>query len=213
MHNHNSIGYLEGAGDVVPESLRQIGYEVSIIKPEDINPDYLAEFDAIVVGIRAYNTIEALKFKQNDLLNYVANGGNMIVQYNTSRGILVDNLAPYNLQLSRDRVTDETANVRFLNPEHPILNVPNKITEADFNNWTQERGLYFPDEWAKEFTPILSMNDPNESPKEGSLLVAAYGEGYYVYTGLSFFREFPEGVSGAYRLFANMLSLGKTTAD
>lgn len=209
----NSIGYIEGAGDVVPESLRQIGYEVSIIKPEDINPDYLAEFDAIVVGIRAYNTIEALKFKQNDLLNYVANGGNMIVQYNTSRGILVDNLAPYNLQLSRDRVTDETANVRFLNPEHPILNVPNKITEADFKNWTQERGLYFPDEWAKEFTPILSMNDPNESPKEGSLLVAAYGEGYYVYTGLSFFREFPEGVSGAYRLFANMLSLGKTTAD
>ncbi|MGF1555658.1 PIG-L family deacetylase [Paucihalobacter sp.] len=209
----NSIGYIEGAGDVVPESLRQIGYEVSIIKPEDINPDYLAEFDAIVVGIRAYNTIEALKFKQNDLLNYVANGGNLIVQYNTSRGVLVDNLAPYNLKLSRDRVTDETSDVRFVNPEHPVLNVPNKITKADFSNWTQERGLYFPDEWAKEFTPVLSMNDPNESPKEGSLLVAPYGKGYYVYTGLSFFREFPEGVSGAYRLFANMLSLGKTTAD
>lgn len=209
----NSIGYIEGAGDVVPESLRQIGYEVTIINPDHINPDYLSEFDAIVVGIRAYNTIDALKFKQTYLLDYVANGGNLIVQYNTSRGVLVDNLSPYNLKLSSDRVTDENAEVRFVNSQHPILNFPNKITKADFNNWTQERGLYFPNEWAKEFTPVLSMNDPNESPKEGSLLVAAYGKGYYVYTGLSFFREFPEGVSGAYRLFANMLSLGKTTAN
>lgn len=211
-HGEN-IGYIEGAGDVIPESLRQIGYQVSIIAPEDINPNYLAQFDAIVIGIRAYNTIEGLNFKQQYLFDYVAAGGNLIVQYNTSRGMLVDNLAPYKLKLSRDRVTDEHAKVRFINPQHPVLNIPNKITAADFNNWTQERGLYFPDEWANEFTPVLSMNDPNESPKEGSLLIAPYGKGFYVYTGLSFFREFPEGVSGAYRLFANMLSLGKTKTN
>lgn len=207
----NSIGYIEGAGDAVPESLRQIGYEVTIINPEEINSEYLSKFDAIVVGIRAYNIIEALKFKQIHLLDYVEKGGNLIIQYNTSRDVIVENLSPYKLKLSRDRVTDENATVRFLNPQHPVLNNPNKITEADFNNWTQERGLYFPNEWAKEFSPILSMNDPNESPKDGSLLIAPYGKGHYIYTGLSFFREFPEGVSGAYRLFANMLSLGKTT--
>ena len=117
--------------------------------------------------------------------------------------------APYNLKVSYDRVTEEKAEVRFLNPEHPILNYPNKITQKDFEGWTQERGLYFPNEWADEFTPILSMNDKGETPKDGSLLVAKHGKGYYIYTGLSFFREFPEGVSGAYRLFANILSLGK----
>lgn len=211
-HGEN-IGYIEGAGDVVPQSLQQIGYRVSLIAPEAINPDYLEQFDAIVVGIRAYNTIETLKFKQQYLLDYVAAGGNLIVQYNTNRGVLVDNLAPFTLKLSRDRVTDENAPVRFINAQHPVLNTPNKITTADFNNWTQERGLYFPNEWAKEFTPVLSMNDQNESPKEGSLLIAPYGKGFYVYTGLSFFREFPEGVSGAYRLFANMLSLGKTKTN
>jgi hypothetical protein len=133
----------------------------------------------------------------------------MIVQYNTSRGLKVDKLAPFDIKLSSDRVTDENAEVRFLNPEHELLNYPNKITQKDFEGWTQERGLYFPSSWSNEFTPILSMNDKNETPKDGSLLVAKYGKGYYIYTGLSFFREFPEGVSGAYRLFANMLSIGK----
>ena len=156
-----------------------------------------------------YNVLENLAFKQPLLLDFVANGGNMVVQYNTSRG-LVTNIAPYNLKLSTDRVTDELADVRFLNPNHPILNVPNKITQNDFEGWTQERGLYFPNSWSTEFTPILSINDKNETPKEGSLLVAKYGKGYYIYTGLSFFRQFPEGVSGAYRLFANMLSIGKS---
>ncbi len=204
-----NIGYIQGAGDVVPESLQQIGYNVLTIKPEDINAEMLSRFDAIVVGIRAYNVLDDLQFKQQQLFDFVKNGGNMIVQYNTSRGIKVDHLAPYDLKLSRDRVTNENAEVRFLKPEHPILNYPNKITQKDFEGWTQERGLYFPDEWANEFTPILSMNDKNESPKDGSLLVAKYGKGHYIYTGLSFFREFPEGVSGAYRLFANMLSIGK----
>ncbi|MGB6268943.1 MAG: LmbE family protein, partial [Olleya sp.] len=163
----------------------------------------------VVVGIRAYNIVEELKFKQDILFDFVEKGGNMIVQYNTSRGIKVDNIAPYNLKLSRDRVTDENAEVTLLNPKHELLNFPNKITTKDFEGWTQERGLYFPDEWSSEFTPILSMNDKGETPKTGSLLVAKHGKGHYIYTGLSFFREFPEGVSGAYRLFANMLSIGK----
>ena len=204
-----NIGYIEGAGDTVPESLQQIGYNVIIIKPEDITPEHLAKFDAIVVGIRAYNIVEELKFKQKYLLDFVENGGNMIVQYNTSRGIKSDQLSPFHLKLSRDRVTDENAEVRLINPNHELLNYPNKITAKDFEGWTQERGLYFPDEWSSEFTPILSMNDTGETPKDGSLLVAKYGKGNYIYTGLSFFREFPAGVSGAYRLFANMLSIGK----
>jgi len=208
-----NIGYIEGAGDVVPESLRQIGYNVTTIKPKDISAETLNNFDAVVVGIRAYNTVEALKFKQQILFDYVAQGGNMIVQYNTNRRLLVNPIAPYDLKLSRDRVTDEHAEVKLLAKNHEILNYPNKITSKDFEGWTQERGLYFPDDWANEFTPILSMHDKGESKKSGSLLVAKHGKGYYIYTGLSFFREFPAGVSGAYRLFANMLSLGKNNIN
>ncbi|MBR9845333.1 MAG: PIG-L family deacetylase [Algicola sp.] len=208
-----NIGYIEGAGDVVPESLRQIGYDVTIIEPEDISAENLNRFDAIVVGIRAYNTVEALKFKQQILFDYVAQGGNMIVQYNTNRRLNVDNIAPYDLKLSRDRVTDEFAEVTLLASNHEVLNYPNKITAKDFEGWTQERGLYFPNEWSEEFTPILSMNDKDESVKHGSLLVAKHGKGHYIYTGLSFFREFPAGVSGAYRLFANMLSIGKNNSN
>ncbi|MDU8887198.1 PIG-L family deacetylase [Yeosuana sp. MJ-SS3] len=204
-----NIAYVEGAGDVLPESLEQIGYHVAILKPEDINPETLSRFDAVVVGIRAYNTIDELKHKQSILFDFVEKGGNMIVQYNTNFRLNVDEIAPYDLKLSRDRVTEEDAEVRLLNPNHEVLNFPNKITEDDFDGWTQERGLYFPNEWSEEFSPILSMNDKGETPKDGSLLVAKYGKGYYIYTGLSFFREFPEGVSGAYRLFANMLSIGK----
>lgn len=204
-----NIGYIQGAGDAVPESLQQIGYNVRSVTPDEIDTETLSRFDAIVVGIRAYNTLENLQFKQQQLFDFVANGGNMIVQYNTSYRLKADNLSPYDLKLSRDRVTDENAEVRFLAPDNDVLNFPNKITQKDFEGWTQERGLYFPDEWGSEFTPILSMNDKGETPKEGSLLVAKHGKGYYIYTGLSFFREFPAGVSGAYRLFANMLSLGK----
>ncbi|WP_435413017.1 PIG-L family deacetylase [Psychroserpens mesophilus] len=208
-----NIGYIEGAGDVVPESLRQIGYDVTIINPEDISAENLNGFDAVVLGIRAYNTVETLKFKQQLLFDYVAQGGNMIVQYNTNRRLKVDNIAPYELKLSRDRVTDEFADVTLLASNHEVLNYPNKITVKDFEGWTQERGLYFPNEWADEFIPILSMNDKDETAKTGSLLVAKYGKGHYIYTGLSFFREFPAGVSGAYRLFANMLSIGKNNIN
>ena len=205
-----NVAYIEGAGDIVPQSLEQIGYKVTFLKPDDITTSNLANFDAVVIGIRAYNTVKALKFKQTVLFDFVKNGGNMVVQYNTSHRLKVDQLAPYHLKLSRDRVTDENAKVTFLSPKHSLLNTPNKITTKDFEGWTQERGLYFPNEWGEEFTPILAMNDKGESVKEGSLLVAKYGKGHYIYTGLSFFREFPAGVSGAYRLFANILSIGKS---
>ena len=208
--NGTRIGYIQGSGDAIPESLQQIGYEVTELNVNEINGN-LEQFDAVVVGIRAYNTIKELQFKQKYLLEYVKNGGNVIVQYNTNRGVNVQ--APYNLQLSRDRVTDENANVTFLAKEHSVLNYPNKITEADFKGWVQERGLYFPNEWSSEYTPILSMNDKGESAKKGSLLVAKYGKGNYIYTGLSFFRELPAGVSGAYKLFANLLSVKENTTD
>jgi len=204
-----NIAYIEGAGDVVPESLEQIGYNVTRISPSSISDSSLKRFDAVVVGIRAYNIVEELKYKQKTLLDYVKQGGTMIVQYNTSRGLLLNNLSPYNLELSRDRVTNENAEVTFLSPEHSVLNSPNKLTKSDFEGWVQERGLYFPDNWAENFTPILSMHDENETPKNGSLLVAEYGEGYYIYTGISFFRQFPEAVPGAFRLFANLISIGK----
>ncbi len=204
------IGYIQGAGDAVPDNLEQIGYQVAVIKPSEITSERLTQFDAVVVGIRAYNVVEELQVKQPLLLDYVEKGGTLIAQYNTSgRWGNTKIGAPYDLTLSRDRVTDENSEVRILAKNHPVMNFPNKLTTADFDGWTQERGLYFPNKWASEYTPILSMNDKGESPKDGSLLVARHGKGHYIYTGLSFFRELPAGVSGAYKLFANMLSIGK----
>ena len=201
------IGYIQGSGDAVPESLRQIGYKVTPLDITKLNETDLSKFNAIVVGIRAYNTKKELQFKQKYLLDYVEKGGNLIVQYNTNRR--VDVKAPYTLKLSRDRVTNEFAKVSLLAKEHGVLNYPNKITNNDFKGWVQERGLYFPNEWSSEYTPILAMHDKGESSKKGSLLIAKYGKGNYVYTGLSFFRELPAGVSGAYKLFANLLSQPK----
>ncbi|MEM9686023.1 MAG: PIG-L family deacetylase [Bacteroidota bacterium] len=206
-----NIGYIVGAGDKVPESLKQIGYNVITIDPASIEASTLKPFDAVVVGIRAYNVVEELKFKQKFLLEYVKDGGNLIIQYNTSgrRGLDIDNLAPYSLKISRDRVTDENSEVRLIAKNNTLLNFPNKIEKSDFDGWVQERGLYFPAEWGPEFTPVISINDRGESPKNGSLLIAPYGKGNYIYTGLSFFRELPAGVPGAYKIFANMLSVGK----
>ncbi|MCG1036408.1 PIG-L family deacetylase [Polaribacter sargassicola] len=201
------IGYIKGAGDVVPESLRQIGYNVELINPVEINDKNLHKYDAVVVGIRAYNVVKELKFKQKFLLDYVEKGGNMIVQYNTNRNVDVG--APYPIKLSRDRVTDEFAEVLILAEENPLMMYPNKITNEDFNGWVQERGLYFPNYWHEAYVPVLSMHDKGENMKLGSLLIAKYGKGNYIYTGLSFFRELPAGVSGAYKIFANMLSVGK----
>jgi len=204
-----NIGYIKGAGDAIPESLEQIGYQVTSINPSEITFENLNKFDAIVVGIRAYNTVPELAFKQPELNSYVKNGGTLLVQYNTSHRLVTEEFSPYQLELSRDRVTDEFSEVTLLAPDHQVLNYPNKITKKDFKNWVQERGLYFPNKWGKEFTPILGMNDKGSKKTKGSLLVASYGKGYYIYTGISFFRELPAGVSGAYRLFANLLSIGK----
>ncbi len=204
-----NIGYINGAGDAIPESLEQIGYSVTTISPDNISEDKLKDFDAVVIGIRAYNTVPELEFAQTALNNYVKNGGTLLVQYNTSHRLVTKNIAPYPLSLSRDRVTDEFAEVHILEPKHSVLNFPNKIVAADFENWVQERGLYFPNEWDDVFTPILGMKDKGAVITNGSLLVAEYGEGHYIYTGLSFFRELPAGVPGAYRLFANLISIGK----
>jgi hypothetical protein len=204
------IGYIKGAGDDVPKALRTMGYEVWEMKNEEVTAQNLKRVDAVVLGIRAINTNERIGFMMNDLLDYVRQGGTMVVQYNTSGDLETDKFSPYPLTISRERVTDEEAEVRILKPDHPLLNTPNKITQKDFQGWVQERGLYFPNKWDSNFEAILSMNDKGETPKDGSLLVAPYGEGYYIYTGLSFFRELPEGVSGAYKLFANLVSARKS---
>ncbi|MEL6656058.1 MAG: PIG-L family deacetylase [Bacteroidota bacterium] len=205
-----NIGYLMGAGDDIPQALQQIGYNVTILDDRDINTERLQDFDAVILGVRAYNTLDRMPNYQPALLEYVKQGGTMIVQYNTTRRLKVpvEEIGPYPLKLSRDRVTVEEAEVRMLAPDHDVLNIPNKITEKDFEGWVQERGLYFPNEWAEDYTPILSSNDPGEPARDGGLLVAEYGEGHYIYTGYSWFRELPAGVPGAYRLFTNLISLG-----
>lgn len=203
------IGYIDGAGDSMPENLTQIGYKVSKIAAQEITAENLSQYDAVVLGIRAFNVVPELNYKNKILFEYVKNGGTLLVQYNTNNALVTEEIAPLPLKLSRARVTDEFATVKFLAKDHPVLNTPNKITAADFEGWVQERGLYFPDSWDKAFTPILGMNDKGESELQGSLLIAPYGKGYYIYTGLSFFRELPAGVPGAYRLLANLLSVGK----
>ena len=206
-----NIGYVMGAGDDMPACLEQIGYQVTEIKDADFQHEgKLQGFDAIVVGIRAYNTKEKLRFYNEKLLKYVENGGTMVVQYNTAgRDLKLQQFGPYPFKLGRGRTTEEDAKIRVLKPEHPVMNIPNKITQKDFNGWVQERGLYFLSEWDAKYEAILSCNDTNEKAEDGGLVVAKHGKGWYVYTGYSFFRELPAGVPGAYRLFANLLSLGK----
>lgn len=186
--------------------------EVWEMKNEEVTAANLKKVDAIVLGVRALNTNERIRYFMPALLNFVKDGGTMVVQYNTNFDMEIDadKFSPFSLTLSRDRVTQENSEVRILKPDHVILNSPNKITDADFQGWVQERGLYFPSAWSPEFEAILSMNDAGESAKDGSLLVAKFGKGHYVYTGLSFFRELPEGVPGAYKLFANLVSMSKT---
>lgn len=206
------VGYIKGAGDDIPVALANMGYEVVELNNGDVTLENLERLDAIVLGVRAFNTNERLRFMMSDLLTYVKKGGTLVVQYNTNFD-LGNVYSPYPLKISRDRVAEEDSQVRILKPDHPVLNFPNKITLADFDGWVQERGLYFPNSWDEHFETLLSMNDTGESPKDGSLLIAKHGNGYYVYTGLSFFRELPEGVPGAYRLFANIVSLGKGKED
>ncbi len=208
-----SVAYINGAGDDVAQAIEAMGSKVFKFEPSEVPAD-LGKYDAVVVGIRAFNVApEAMANLQTRLDAFVQQGGTLIMQYNTDRGIPNDALGPLPISLSRKRVTDETAAVTFLNPNNKVLNTPNKITTADFEGWVQERGLYFPEEWDPKFEPIIGMNDKGENQTNGSLLVASYGKGHVVYTGLSLFRELPVGVTGAYRLMANMLSLSKKESN
>lgn len=203
------IGYIKGAGDEVPNALEQMGYTVSFVTDAELLTGNLPRYDAIVSGIRAYNTRDQLRISNKNLLNYVEQGGTFIVQYQTAVKGETENIAPYKMELSRERVTDENAKMNFVKPDHPLLNYPNKISAKDFEGWIQERGLYFASSWDDKFETVLSCADPNEKAQQGSLLIARYGKGNYIFTGLAFFRQLPAGVEGAYRLFANLVSVGK----
>lgn len=206
-NNATSIAYINGAGDAVPAALEAMGSTVFTYDPANVPAD-LSKYDVVVTGIRAYNVAEQdMANLQSRLADFVKNGGTLVQQYNTSRGLGDVAMGPLPISLSRKRTTDENATITFLNPEHPVLNYPNKITQADFEGWVQERGLYFPEQWDDAFVPVLGMADQGEEMTRGSLLVAPYGKGHVVYTGLSFFRELPAGVAGAYRLFANIINL------
>jgi hypothetical protein len=203
------IGYIEGAGDKVGMALMQMGYEVTYLKEKDVNEAYLRQFDAVITGVRAYNVHEYLYDKYETLMHYVEEGGNLIVQYNTNNnlGNVKSRIGPFPFNISRNRVTDERAPVVFLQPDHPVLNTPNKITLADFEGWIQERGIYFADALDQHYAAPLGMSDNGEQQQKGSLIIADHGKGKFVYTGLVFFRELPAGVPGAYRLMANIIAL------
>ena len=206
------IGYLPGPGDEVPASLRRVGYDVTLLGDEALagGAAALARFDAIVVGVRAFNTNERLRAAHASLMAYVEAGGTLVVQYNTNNRLapLAAVLGPWPFDIGQKRVTDETAPVTFAAPGHAALTAPNAIGPSDFEGWIQERGLYFADKWDGHYEAPLSMHDPGEVPAAGSLLWARYGKGTFVYTGLAFFRQLPAGVPGAYRLFANLLAGG-----
>jgi LmbE family N-acetylglucosaminyl deacetylase len=206
------IGYIPGPGDEVPASLRQVGYEVTIVSDEALaaGAPGLARFDAVVVGVRAFNTNERLRAAHGALMAYVENGGTLVVQYNTNNRLapLTAPLGPWPFEIGQRRVTDETAAVSLAAPGHPALTAPNVIGPQDFEGWVQERGLYFAETWDSHYETPLTTHDPGEAPQAGSLLWARSGKGTFVYTGLAFFRQLPAGVPGAYRLFANLLAGG-----
>ncbi len=203
------VGYIKGAGDDVPQAIEQLGVEVDIVDPTTATLESLKSYDAIVTGIRAYNTVQRLKDLNPVLMKYVEEGGTLVVQYNTKSSdmVLPDTLfGPYPFSLTRDRVTVEEAPPTFLDPKHPLLTTPNAITEKDFDEWVQERGLYFCGTLDPHYTPLIAWNDPGEQPLNGGLITCDHGKGRYIYTGISFFRQLPAGVPGAYRLIANLIS-------
>ncbi len=202
----NNIGYIMGSGDMIPEYLRQLGYSVRLLSDAELDTADLSAFDAIVTGIRAYNTRERLVQDQPRLMNYVKNGGTLVEQYNTTANLEIDNIGPYPFSLSHDRITVEEAPITFVNPQLTVLNYPNKITEDDFKGWVQERGLYFADKWDSRYQVVLSGNDPGEQPLDGGMLYTDYGKGVFIYSGYSWFRQIPAGVPGAFRFFVNMIS-------
>jgi hypothetical protein len=202
------VGYIVGAGDKVPEALTQMGYEVVMLTEKDITTKNLQSLDAVVTGVRAYNTNAWLSNAYIVLMEYVKNGGVLLVQYNTNNSIgpVKASISPYPFTITRNRITDEKADVDFLIPNHPVLNYPNKITAKDFEGWIQERSIYHAENIDPAYEKILSMKDPGEGEQSGSLIVAKYGKGRFVYTGLVFFRQLPAGVPGAYRLLANLIA-------
>lgn len=205
------IGYIAGAGDKVAEAIQQMGYTVTMLQEKDITEQNLKQFDAIVTGVRAYNVDPWLNTAYATLMNYVDKGGTLIVQYNTNNnnGPVKAKIFPYDFTISRNRVSEEDAQVKFINPDDPLLNYPNEITVADFDGWVQERSIYNAEQLDPKFRSVLAMHDANEAEQSGSLVAADYGRGKLIYTGLVFYRELPAGVPGAYRLFANILSAGK----
>jgi LmbE family N-acetylglucosaminyl deacetylase len=207
--NQQLIAYVPGAGDEVAESLTMAGYSVHILSNSQLESEDLTKYQAIITGVRAYNTNEKLQALNERLLAYVEQGGNLIVQYNTNSrvGPLNARIGPFPFTVSRDRVTDERALVQFNQPLHPVLTTPNTITSDDFENWVQERGIYFATEIAPEYQTVFTMNDTGEKPHTGSLIIAKYGKGHFMYTGLAFFRQLPAGNSGAFRLMSNLINL------
>jgi hypothetical protein len=205
----DEVGYVMGSGDGGPDALRQIGYRVTLLEDDDLEGGTLARFDAIVVGVRAYNTRPRLRALQPRLLDYVSQGGTLVVQYQTADRELNDALGPFPFTISRERVSVEGADVRIAKPGHALLTRPNPIGPRDFEGWVQERGLYFASPWDPKYDAPLSANDPGEPPRDGGLLYARHGKGAFVYTGYSWFRQLPAGVPGAYRLFANLVSAGR----
>lgn len=205
------IGYIEGAGDQVAACLLNAGYKVEELNQNNIKKGQLLKYEAIIVGIRAFNSNDKMPDYMPFLLDYVQNGGTLIEQYNTKNWVSEVKLqpGPFPFEISRDRVTNEHAEISILQKDHPAFLYPNVIETNDFNNWVQERGLYFPDKWDARYIPLIGCNDPGETQKTGALLVTDYGKGKFVYTGLSFFRQLPAGVPGAYRLLANLIALGK----
>ena len=203
-----TVGYVEGAGDTVADALKQLGINVTMLSRQDLATADLSKFQTIVLGVRAYAVNDDLKAYNDRLLEFVKNGGTVIAQYNRRGEIRENQYGPYPYSINDGtRVTNELAPVKILNPAHPLMNVPNKISDKDFEGWVQERGTYFLDKWDPAYTPLLESADPGEEPRQGGLVVAKYGKGSYVYTGYVFFRELPAGIKGAFRLFANLVSI------
>ena len=207
---NGKVLYIEGIEEKVPDAIAQLGFDVKVVSVSDLAFIDFNTYMSIVVGIRAYNVFPELINFQPRLLEFVKNGGNLVLQYNTAtRSVKEMELGPYPFKISRDRVTDEFATPSFLNEKHELLNQPNKITLKDFENWVQERGLYFPNSWDEKYSPLIAWKDKGETPVSGAIITTKYGQGRFIYTGISFFRELPAGVEGAYRFFANMLSYGR----
>jgi hypothetical protein len=204
-----TIGYVMGAGDEIPMVLKELGFDVTLLSPEQVHAADLGQFGTIVLGIRAYDTRPDVKDNNQRLLDYVSHGGTLVVQYNSSvADFNAGHFTPYPASLSRERVSVEQAPVTIFSPNDPVFTYPNVITSRDFGGWVQERGLYFMDHWDSHFQPLLACADPGQVPQEGGLLRARYGEGTYIYTGYAFFRQLPTGVPGAIRLFVNLVSAG-----